>query len=182
MRSALSTRYAQALADAVLAPGSRTDSRQALAQLRTFEQMVEASPELRNVLLSPAVPTARKRAVVSRFAPTVPLSPLVRNFLFVVIDRRRGDLFGQLGTAFEAALDERTGVVRVEVHSAVPLTDQQRAALGVELSRVANKQVRCEFFIDPALIGGVVARMGSTVYDGSVRTQLDTLRERLVSR
>jgi F-type H+-transporting ATPase subunit delta len=182
MRSALSTRYAKALADAVLAPGSRSDPRQALAELRTFEQMVKSSPELRNVLLSPAVPTVRKRAVISRFAPSVPLSPLVRNFLFVVIDRRRGDLLGELGTAFEAALDERAGVLRVEVQSAVPLTDQQRAALGVELSRVANKQVRCEFFVDPTLIGGIVARMGSTVYDGSVRTQLEALRERLVSR
>ena len=182
MRSALSTRYAKALADAVLAPGSRTDPKQALTELRTFEQMVKSSSELRNVLMSPAVPTVRKRAVVSRFAATVPLSPLVRNFLFVVIDRRRGDLLGGLASAFEAALDERMGVVRAEVHSAVPLSAQQRAALGAELSRVANRQVRCEFYTDPTLIGGVVARMGSTVYDGSVRTQLEALRERLVSR
>jgi F-type H+-transporting ATPase subunit delta len=182
MRSALATRYAKALADAVLAQGSRTDPRQALTELRMFEEMVKSSPELRNVLMSPAVPTVRKRAVVARFASGIPLSPLVRNFLYVVIDRRRGDLFGELGAAFEAALDERTGVVRAEVHSAVPLTDEQRRAVGAELSRVANRQVRCEFYTDPALIGGVVARMGSTVYDGSVRTQLETLRERLVSR
>jgi len=106
----------------------------------------------------------------------------VRNFLFVVIDRRRADLLGEMAAAFEAALDERLGVVRVEVRSAVPLDTGQQAALGQELSKVANKQVRCEFFVDPLLIGGVVARMGSTVYDGSVRTQLETLRERLTAR
>ena len=182
MPSAISSRYAKALADAVLAPGSRTDPREALTQLRAFEQLVHSSPEFRNVLLSPAVPTVRKRAVIARFVPIVPLSTLVRNFLYVVVDRRRGDLLGEMSTAFESALDERMGVVRAEVHSAVPLDEGQQAALGQELSKVANKQVRCEFFVDPSLIGGVVARMGSTVYDGSVRTQLETLRERLTAR
>ena len=94
MPSAISTRYAKALADAVLAPASHTEPAQALTELRAFEQMVESSPELRNVLLSPAVPTVRKRAVIARLAPAVPLSTLVRNFLFVVIDRRRGGLLG----------------------------------------------------------------------------------------
>jgi F-type H+-transporting ATPase subunit delta len=182
MRSALASRYAKALADAVLSPGSGADPRQSLAELRAFEQMVEASPELRNVLLSPAVPTVRKRAVVARFVPLVPLSPLIRNFLFVMIDRRRADLLGEMSAAFEAALDERTGWVRAEVQSAGPLTEAQRASLQDELSRVASKQVRCDFSVDPALIGGVVARIGSTVYDGSVRTQLESLRERLVAK
>jgi F-type H+-transporting ATPase subunit delta len=182
MRSALSTRYANALADAVLAPASRTEPRRALTELQTFEAMVKSSPELRNVLLSPAVPTARKRAVVSRFAAAVPLSPLIRNFLFVLIDRRRGDLLGEMAAAFEAAVDDRMGIVRAEVRSAVPLSERQRSALGQELSKLANKQVRCDFFVDPALIGGVVARMGSTVYDGSVRTQLESLRERLTAK
>jgi F-type H+-transporting ATPase subunit delta len=182
MRSAISSRYAKALADAVLAPGSRTDPDKVLGELRAFKEIVDSSPELRNVLLSPAVPTARKRAVISRFASSLSLSTLVRNFLFVVIDRRRGDLLGEMAEAFEAALDERTGVVRTEVHSAVPLDQGQQAALGQQLSKLANRQVRCEFFVDPSLIGGVVARMGSTVYDGSVRTQLETLRERLTAR
>jgi F-type H+-transporting ATPase subunit delta len=112
----------------------------------------------------------------------IPLSPLIRNFLFLVIDRRRGDLVGEMASAFEQALDERMGLVHVEVRSAAPLNQDQRSALGQELSRVANKQVRCDFYVDPALIGGVVARMGSTVYDGSVRTQLEELRERLTAR
>jgi F-type H+-transporting ATPase subunit delta len=182
MPSAVAARYAEALADAVLAPGSGADAQRALAELHAFEEIVQSSPELRNVLLSPAVSITRKRAVVGRFASSVPLSPFVRNFLFIVVDRRRADLLGEMAQAFEAVLDERTGVVRAEVRSAAALNERQRSTLQEELSRVANRQVRCEFSIEPALLGGVVARIGSTVYDGSVRSQLEILRERLVAR
>jgi F-type H+-transporting ATPase subunit delta len=92
MHSAVAERYAKALADVILASGSDADARQALTELRAFEAMVKSSTDLRNVLMSPAVSPSRKRAVVSRFSPIVPLSPLVRNFLFVVLDRRRADL------------------------------------------------------------------------------------------
>jgi F-type H+-transporting ATPase subunit delta len=182
MPTAVAGRYANALADAVLAPGSGVDSTQTLAHLRGFEQMVESSQELRNVLLSPAISNSKKRAVTSRLAAELQVSPLVRNFLFVVIDRRRADLLGEMAAAFEAAIDERQGVVRAQVQSAAPLNEKQRSVLQQELSRLANKKVRCEFSIDPALIGGVLARIGGTVYDGSVRSQLESLRERLVAR
>jgi len=182
MPSAVASRYAKALADAVLSPGGRTDPKRALMDLRAFEQLVAASPELRNVLLSPAVSVSRKRAVVGRFASEIPLSTVIRNFLFVAVDRRRADILGEIAEAFEAALDERMGVVRAEVRSAAPLNEGQRTALEQELSRISRKRVRCDFSIDPELIGGVVARIGSTVYDGSVRTQLETLRERLAAR
>ena len=182
MPTAVAGRYAKALADAVLAPGSGAEATQTLAELKAFEQMVQSSQELRNVLLSPAVSNSRKRAVVARFAATLRVSTLIRNFVFVVVDRRRADLLGEMAAAFEAAIDERMGVVRAEVQSAAPLNDKQRGALERELSRLAKKQVRCEFSIDPALIGGVLARIGSTVYDGSVRSQLESLRERLVAR
>ena len=182
MPSAVASRYANALADAVLGSGSGAHANESLAQLRVFDQMAKTSPELRNVLLSPAVSNTRKRAVISRFAQSIPLSPIIRNFLFVIIDRRRTDILGDIAQAFEAALDERMGIVRAEVRSASELNDQQRGALQHELARVSKKQVRCDFVIDRSLIGGVVARIGSTVYDGSVRTQLDLLRERLVAR
>jgi F-type H+-transporting ATPase subunit delta len=181
MQNALSTRYARALADSVLAPATALDPKQALAELRTFSGMLRDSPELRHVLLSPAVSTSKKRAVVARFAESVPFSRLVRNFLSLVVDRRRSDILTDIADAFELALDERMGIIRAEVKSASPLTDAQQSELQQQLSRVSGKQVRCEFSIDPALIGGVTARIGSTVYDGSVRTQLHNMRERLVA-
>ena len=98
-----------------------------------------------------------------------------------MVDRRRTDLLSEITDAFEAAVDERMGLVRAQVTSAAPLTDAQKAEMQSALTQVAGKQVRCEFSVDPDLIGGVVARIGSRVYDGSVRAQLGVLRERLAS-
>ncbi|HYI96761.1 MAG TPA: ATP synthase F1 subunit delta [Bryobacteraceae bacterium] len=182
MPEAVSIRYARALADAVLSPTSEVKPAQALEQLRGFSNIVDGSAELKNVLLSPAVSNTKKRAVVARFAESLPLSRLVRNFLYVTIDRRRSDRLADMAEAFEAALDERLGIIRADVESASPLNDRQQSDLQQELSRLSGKQVRCDFSIDPELIGGVVARIGSTVYDGSVRSQLESLRERLVAR
>ena len=181
MRHAVASRYAQALADAVLAPNSGIEGSQAAAQLRSIEQLVGAAPELKSVLLSPAVSTSKKRSVMSRFADQLGVSRLVRNFLFIILDRRRADILDEIADAFETALDERLGFVRAEVTSAAPLSDRQEAELQEALSRVAGKQVRCDFKLNPELIGGVVARIGSKVYDGSVRTQLQSLGQRLAS-
>ena len=181
MPHAVASRYAQALADAVLAPTSDVEPKQALAQLRSIEDLVESTPELRSVLLSPAIATSKKRAVMGRFAEQLGVTRLVRNFLFLVVDRRRADILDEIAVAFEAALDERLGFVRAEVTSAAPLSERQQTELQESLSRVAGKQVRCEFKLNPELIGGVIARIGSKVYDGSVRTQLQSLGQRLAS-
>jgi F-type H+-transporting ATPase subunit delta len=180
MPHAVARRYADALADAVLAPTSALDGKTAAAELRRFEELVRSVPEFRNVLLSPAVSTNKKRSVVRRFAETLPLSGLMRNFLYVIIDRRRADILDEIADAFETALDERLGFVRGWVTSALPLNEKQKADIEEALSRVSGKNVRCTFSVDPELIGGVVARIGSTVYDGSVRTQLQSLGQRLV--
>ncbi len=107
------------------------------------------------------------------------LNKQVLNFLYVVIDHRRVHEFSSIAEAFEALLDERLGYVRAEVSSARDLTDTQRTVLEAEISRVAGKKAKLKFSTDPALVAGVVARIGSTVYDGSVRGQLDRLRTRL---
>jgi F-type H+-transporting ATPase subunit delta len=157
------------------------DGRRIAEDLRTFEGLVKESADLRTVLLSPAVSTSRKRAVIAKFTQTLSLSPLVRNFLWIMVDRRRTDLLGEIRAAYETALDERLGFVRAAVTSAAPLSERQQAATQEALSRVAAKNVRCDFKVDPELLGGIVARIGSTVYDGSVRTQLEEMRQRLVS-
>jgi F-type H+-transporting ATPase subunit delta len=180
MPHAVSMRYARALADAVLDPKSGLEAGRAWQELRSFAELVRDNAELRNVLMSPAVSPARKRAVVSRFAGILSASRLVRNFLFVLIDRRRIALLDEVVDAFEAEIDARLGIVRAQVISAAPLDEPQRAEMQAALGRLAGKQVRANFDVDPALIGGAVARIGSTIYDGSVRGQLDALRTRLV--
>jgi len=177
--SAVATRYAKALADVTTASGAALKPADALTQLRTFEAALNASHELHNALSTPAVPAGRKRAVVGRLADLLKLSQIARNFLFVLIDHRRIGQLGPILTDFELIVDERLGFARAEVSSPTELTEAQRGAINSELERLSGKRLRMRFAVDPALIGGVVARIGSTVYDGSVRGQLQTLGRRL---
>lgn len=179
MLSVVATRYAKALVDVVAAPGSKVDPSAALAQLRSIEGVFADSDDLRNALLSPAVSPSRKRAVVANILGPLGLAKQVLNFLFVVIDHRRVHEFSSITEAFEALLDERLGYVRADVTTARELTPDQTAILETEISRIAGKKAKLKFSTDPALVAGVVARIGSTVYDGSVRGQLDRLRTKL---
>jgi F-type H+-transporting ATPase subunit delta len=178
MLSAVSTRYAKALVDVVTEPGSNIDPHTAMDQLRQVAAMIAASDDLRNALLSPAVSPSRKRAVIAKL---VHVDAKIRNFIYVLIDHRRVHDIPSIMEAFEVLLDERLGFIRADVSSARPLNEQQRAALEVQLTRMAGKKAKLKFQTDPALVAGVVARVGSTVYDGSVRGQLERLRATLLS-
>jgi len=179
MLSALASRYARALVEVAAAPGSPSDPAAILGQLREVGQVIAGSAELRTALQSPAVPPSRKREIVERILAPLGLDRQARNFLFVVIDHRRVAELPGIVDAFEALLDQRLGVVRAEVLSARPLANAQQGALETVISRMTGKTAKLKFSIEPALIAGVVARVGSTVYDGSVRGQLDTLRLKL---
>ncbi len=180
MALAVANQYAQALAD-VLADGeSGLDGPEAVAQLQAFEHLLSESRELWNVLLSPAVGASDKQAVVHRFADALGLAPVVRNFLLVVVHRRRIGLLGEIREALEEVLDARAGIIRAHVRSWNELDAALRARLTTSLSAVAGSRVRCRYEIDRSLLGGVVVRIGSTVYDGSVRGRLEALHERLV--
>ncbi|HUS05970.1 MAG TPA: ATP synthase F1 subunit delta [Bryobacteraceae bacterium] len=181
MPQAVASRYANALVDAVLAASPKADPHQASAELSFFEEMVQGASELRNILLSPAVSATRKRSVIARFSQSMPLSTLVRNFLWVLVDHRRIAILGEIKEAFDLILDERLGLVRAQVKSAKTLEEPQKAALQAELSRLTGKQVRCDYSVEPELLGGMTARIGSTIYDGSVRAQLDYLHQRLTA-
>ena len=179
MLSVVSARYARALVDVVTAPGSGTDPAQVLSQLRAVQSLIHESATLQNALNSPAVAPSRKRAVMRRLLEPMSVLPNVRNFVYVVIDHRRAHDFASIVDGFETLVDERLGFVAAEVRSATPLTDAQRATLETQVSRIAGKKAKLKFASDPVLIGGVIARVGSTVYDGSVRGQLERLRTRL---
>jgi len=177
--SALVTRYANALVDVVVGGASAIDPSVAVQQLRLFEAAVLAAPVLKVALASPAISAARKRLVIGRIADTLDLHRLIRNFLFVLSDRRRaGDLSAMI-EAFDLALDARMGLTRAAVASAYELTDVQRSRLAAELEAAIGGRIRAQFSVDPELIGGATARLGSKVYDGSVRGRLEGLRLRL---
>jgi F-type H+-transporting ATPase subunit delta len=104
---------------------------------------------------------------------------VARNFLFVLIDHRRIALLGAILDSLELIVEERLGFARAEISSPSELTETQRGAIAAQLESITGKRIRMRFAVDAALIGGVVARIGSTVYDGSVRGQLQTLGRRL---
>jgi F-type H+-transporting ATPase subunit delta len=177
--SAVATRYANALADVVTASGSALQPPEAVAQLRSFDASLENSAELRNALITPAVPGSRKKAVVGRVADLLALSRITRNFLYVLVDHRRIALLAEIIQVFERIVDERLGYAQALVYSAQALTDPQRAAVTTQFEKLTGKRIRTRFSVDESLIGGIVAHIGSTVYDGSVRGQLATLERRL---
>jgi F-type H+-transporting ATPase subunit delta len=181
MASAVASRYARALVDLVMTPAAGIDARAVAAELLALESAMSASPELRQVLQSPAVPPARKRALVAKLAGPLGISRVVRNFLCVVIDRRRTRLLPEIRQACQAILDERSGIARAEVASARELSAEQRAELSGQLAKLTGKRVECQYAVNENLIGGATARIGSTIYDGSVRGQLEALRRRLAS-
>jgi F-type H+-transporting ATPase subunit delta len=177
--SAIAARYADALADVVTMPNSGIRSSDALAEVQAFAAAFKSSAELRNTLVSPAVPASRKKAVVGQIGKRLGLSKISLNFLFVLIDHRRIGGLPEIIQVFEQTLDERLGFARAEVVSARELTETQRTALNAELGRLVGKQIRMQTAVDESLIGGVVARIRSTVYDGSVRGRLQALERRL---
>jgi F-type H+-transporting ATPase subunit delta len=182
MASAAASRYARALVDVVMAPGSELKPEDAVAQLRVAEQIVRDSVELRTALLTPAIQTSRKRAVMGRLLDQLTVPRIIRNFIFVVIDHRRIGVLSEIREAFELLLDERMGFVRAEVTSSASLDERRSAGLESELSHLTGKRMRLRFAVDPELLGGVIARIGSTVYDGSLRGQLRQLRRQLAEQ
>lgn len=180
MASAVAYRYARALVDLVMDAGSPLKPEEAVEQLRAVEELISGSAELRTALLTPAIQTSRKRAIVGTLLERMSISQLIRNFTFVVINHRRVTIMGEIREAFEQVLDERVGVVRAQVSSAAPLDEDRNAALETELSKLTGKRIRMQFVVDPELIGGVLARIGSTLYDGSIRGHIQELRRKLV--
>lgn len=181
MPQALASRYARVLADLVTEPGSALQPQAVAQELESFESAWAVSAGLRGVLLAPSVPPARKRTVITQLARAMALSDLVKRFLFVLIDHRRTELLPEIQEAFQSEIDARTGVLRAEVSAARELTPAQRERLAQGLARLTGQQVRTRFSIRPELIAGLVARIGSTVYDGSLRGQLEALQRQLTS-
>ena len=171
--------YADALADVAISEKSaETVSR----ELRDFLALLRESPQLGILLSSPAVSRANKHAVVQALVERMKASRTLRNFLFVAIDQRRMALLPEIQQAFEAQLDERQGVARANVTSARDLKEGEKKQLRKALERLSGRRVEAHYELDPALIAGAVVRVGSTIYDGSVRTQLERLRARLESQ
>jgi F-type H+-transporting ATPase subunit delta len=174
--AAVARRYARALRELA----SQESRLEPIAQeLLRFEQVLADQPDLRSALLLPWITAAAKRAIVVTVCERLGLSTLARNFLALVAQRRRMALLGDIREAYQALLDQTAGRVRARVRSAAPLNDAQRAALRERLGRRLGKTVLLDTAVDPGLLGGFVAEVGSRLLDMSLRGQLARLRERL---
>ncbi len=177
---ALANQYAKALLEVVRASGGVQAAEAALEELRRFAELFRSSRDLRMALLSPVVEHREKIRVIEKLCEAVGAGRPVRNFLNVVTKKRRLALLDAICARYQALLDEAEGIVRAEVRSAMPVDDAQKAALEEALRRSTRAEVRCAYAVDPSLVGGVSVRIGSAVYDGSVRGRLEALRRRLV--
>lgn len=177
---ATATRYARALLEVTLKDGDPDRVERELAQ---FTELLDEHPTLGRALLNPAVAPARKRAVVSGIVEQDgALSPIVVRLLQMLAERDILGLVPELLEVYRERLNEHRGIVRARITTAAPLDEGRAAAFEKALGEATGRQVRIERSVDPALVGGLVAQVGGTVYDGSVMRHLDRLRQEFGSR
>ena len=169
-------RYARALFDVVIQEG---DPEQVEQELSAMADLYAGNPELQKALTSPSVPVAAKRGVVEALVALAEPSPMLGKLMLMLADRNRLVLLPELAAVYRERLMEHRQIVRAEVTTALPLPPDQVAQFGQRLAAAVGRQVTMTTHVDPALIGGAVAHVGSTVYDGSIATQLAKMRERL---
>ena len=174
--SVAANRYAKALLD-VLYPKKADTGYEQLSRLNT---LLSEQPDARRLLENPTVPAERRKGFLKEIADALGAMPEVRNFIDILIERNRLGLLEEIIRTYQKFLDQKLGIVRAAVTAAVPLDERQRSSLIAELQKATGKQVRMEVSVDPALLGGVVARVDSTIYDGSLRQQLESFKVKLV--
>jgi F-type H+-transporting ATPase subunit delta len=177
--SVLSLRYAHAFAS--VAASSHLDVAAAQQQLQDFSGTLADSRELREVLMNPAIETGQKIKVLDAIAQRIGMFPQVRNFLAVIMEHQRLDELDAILTEYHAVADEQANMAEAEITTAHPLNGQDRAELESQVAKLAGGSIRATYREDASLLGGAVVRLGSTVYDGSLRAQLQQLKQKLVN-
>lgn len=176
MNGAVSSRYAAALVDVAL---DQKNADRVKGDLASFAEAFAHSADLRNSLESPAVGREAKLAVIQKLGALMDLAQAVRNFLCVLVDHRRIQLLFEIQEAFRVELNARQNIAEADVTSASALSGDERKKLVEMLETQTKKKIDARFHEDESLVGGTVVRVGSTVYDNSVRAQLNRMREQL---
>jgi F-type H+-transporting ATPase subunit delta len=170
--------YARAFADVVVT--SKLDAVRMTQELRAMEALLAESDPLRRVLENPSIPGDRKRAVLDAIAQKQGMTRQVRNLIAVLTDNQRLPLFSDVVKQVEQELNNRLGFADAEVSSARELGAAEKQLLEGEIARMTGKTVRARYQQDSSLLGGAVVKVGSMIYDGSVKGQLERIREKLV--
>lgn len=175
--SAIASRYARALADVVSDRKLNADA--VTAGLDATAQVFGESQELRVLFDNPAVPADQKLKLVDALAARLNISREVRNFLAILIDKQRIGAISDIAQQFKTEINERLGFAEAEITSARELGNDERAQLEQQVAAVTGKKIRARYRKDASLLGGVTVTVGSTVYDGSVRGQLERMKSAL---
>lgn len=177
--AAITSRYARAFADVVfdlkLVPAS------VLAQLYGIVSVCESNPVLQRIWENPSVPAEQKRALLDAIVARENVCKQARNFLAVLIDHRRIGELPAMVRQVESELDTRQGFAEAEVTSARELSAGEKGALEGKIATMTGKNVRAHYAIEPGILGGAIVRLGSTIYDGSVKGQLQRMKEQLAA-
>jgi len=174
--SAVADRYAAALADVAVVRKSGDTLRKDLA---SFIAAYDDSADLRNALETPSLDESLKAKIVDSVSAKMGLNDAIRNFMKVIVSHQRMHMLREIDQAFVTELNRRGGIAEAEVTTARQLNDAEKKELLSVLEKRTGKKIEARFAENKALLGGAVVRVGSTVYDGSVREQLNRMRERL---
>lgn len=171
--------YARAFADVVFS--ARLDAGRAVGGLRQIAALFEQSADLRRVWENPAVPAEQKQKLLDVIVQRDGIDRPVRNLIAVLIDHRRLAILPRIVEQFEKELDRRMGLADAQISSARELGDNEKRTLEGQIAKLTGKKVRAQYGLDPSLLGGAVVRIGSTIYDGSVKGQLEKIKEAISS-
>ena len=177
--SIFASRYARAFADAV--EDTKLDAAEVDRQLDDFAFAWNESHELRQLFEDPVFPSQQKVVILDDLNQKIGLSPLVRNFLAVLISHDRIDAFSEVVSEYHREMDRRQGIHEVDIVSARPLGEDERKELEAQVGQLAGGRIKATYREDKTLLGGAIVTIGSTVYDGSVRGRLDRLKEELIA-
>jgi F-type H+-transporting ATPase subunit delta len=169
-------RYSSALADVVL---ERGEAHEVQEELLAWEQMLQSSSSLQEVFRNPTIELDKKRAVLNKLIERAKPRPTTTNFLKVLLQNQRLTELYEINRKFAEILDERAGMVAAIVTTARSVPEASQQQLHAKLLSLTGKKVRLNFGTDPDLIGGLVTRIGSTIYDGSVRNHLQMIKEKM---
>jgi F-type H+-transporting ATPase subunit delta len=175
--ASVASTYARAFADVVL--DQRLDANRAVAGLRRISALLAESSDLRRVWENPAVPAEQKHNLLDAIAQRDGIERHVRNLVAVLIDHRRMHFIDRIIQQLEKELDARMGFAEAQVSSARELSSPEKQTLEAQIEKATGKKVRAQFVLDASLLGGAVVRVGSTIYDGSVKGQLEKMREQI---
>ncbi len=171
-------RYAHAFAEAARQKG--LDLLAARNQMKEFAGLLAESPELLEVLADPSIPAVQKLSVVDSIAERLGMLREVRNFVAIIIDHQRIGELHVILDAYDRVADVGSGVTEAEVSTVHELASEDRAEMEQQVARLAGTRVRVSYTLDASLLGGAVVTIGSTVYDGSVRMQLEQMKQTLI--